>query len=65
MTEPNKPKSPNWFANITPEILGRVGTPGPGHVETHGPGGGFSVATEQHPGDAPPDAAITVISRMR
>jgi hypothetical protein len=24
MTEPNKSKSPNWFANITPDVLSRA-----------------------------------------
>jgi hypothetical protein len=65
MAEPDKPKSANWLASITDDVLARVGISVPGHVESHGPGAGFSVVTERHPGCEPPDSAIEVIARIR
>jgi hypothetical protein len=65
MAEPNNPKSANWLASITDDVLSRVATPVASHVETYGDGGGFSVCTERHPGNEPPDKAITVIGRIR
>jgi hypothetical protein len=65
MSEPNKSKSTNWLSVITDDVLFRVGSPVAGHVETHGPGGGFSVCTERHPGAEPPGDAITAITRIR
>ena len=62
MTTP-KPKA-SWFDVITPDLLSRLGAATPSHVEDYGRDG-FSVCTERHPGEEPPDAAITIISRVR
>ena len=64
MTESNKPKSANWRASITDDVLSRAGTSMASRVESYGRDG-FSVATERHPGDEPPDSAVQVIARIR
>jgi hypothetical protein len=64
-TNKSKPKSANWLSLIDDNILGRVGTATPAGLETHGPGGGFSVCTERHLGNEPPDEAVTIIARIR
>jgi hypothetical protein len=63
MTDTTKTNKSNWLDQITPSLLGRIGSApanmGADYAQTG------SICTSRHSGSEPPDSAITVISRIR
>jgi hypothetical protein len=59
-----KPKA-SWFDLITPALLGRIGGAPSSREGADYAQQGNSICTSRHPGNEPPDEAITTIARIR